>query len=207
MLADDDGPEADMTASWLAQMGWRVFVLDGVRACDGTASGPDRPARPARPTIAWTEPEEARRLLDTGWVALDVGTHRSYVAGHLPGSRWASRTLLVHRADRLIGEGVPAVVTSDDDVLTALAAHELGAGRRQVVGLAGGVAAWQKAGFGVERGVGAALSNPEDRYVRPYEGTDADPDRMQAYLDWEYGLVEQLRRDGTHRFAVLQAER
>jgi hypothetical protein len=21
---------------------------------------------------------------------------------------------------------------------------------------------------------------------------------MQAYLDWEYGLVEQLRRDGSH---------
>ncbi len=26
---------------------------------------------------------------------------------------------------------------------------------------------------------------------------------MQAYLDWEYGLVEQLRRDGTHGFYVI----
>jgi hypothetical protein len=26
---------------------------------------------------------------------------------------------------------------------------------------------------------------------------------MQAYLDWEYGLVEQLRRDGTHHFKVI----
>jgi hypothetical protein len=25
---------------------------------------------------------------------------------------------------------------------------------------------------------------------------------MQAYLDWEYGLVEQLRRDATHGFFV-----
>jgi len=26
---------------------------------------------------------------------------------------------------------------------------------------------------------------------------------MQAYLDWEYGLVAQLERDGTHGFRVL----
>jgi hypothetical protein len=26
---------------------------------------------------------------------------------------------------------------------------------------------------------------------------------MQAYLDWEHGLVAQLDRDGTHGFTVL----
>jgi len=26
---------------------------------------------------------------------------------------------------------------------------------------------------------------------------------MQAYLDWEFGLVEQLRRDATHGFFVI----
>ncbi|RZM21397.1 MAG: thiosulfate sulfurtransferase, partial [Sphingomonas sp.] len=35
VLADDIGPRADMTASWLAQLGWEVFVLDGGFA-DGT---------------------------------------------------------------------------------------------------------------------------------------------------------------------------
>ncbi len=29
LLADDLGPRADMTASWLAQMGWEAYVLDG----------------------------------------------------------------------------------------------------------------------------------------------------------------------------------
>jgi rhodanese-related sulfurtransferase len=43
----------------------------------------------------------------------------------------------------------------------------------------------------------------EHRYRRPYEGTDASPAKMQAYLDWEFGLVEQLRRDGTHGFFVI----
>jgi len=45
--------------------------------------------------------------------------------------------------------------------------------------------------------------DPAHRYRRPYEGTDASLDKMQAYLDWEFGLVEQLRRDGTHGFFVI----
>ncbi len=42
-----------------------------------------------------------------------------------------------------------------------------------------------------------------DRYRRPYEGTDNSAEAMQAYLEWEYGLVDQLARDGTHGFRVL----
>ncbi|HEX7873226.1 MAG TPA: rhodanese-like domain-containing protein [Sphingobium sp.] len=91
VLADDLGPRADMTASWLAQTGWEVFVLD--EAFDGTP--------------------------ETG------------------------------------ADGAPA-----------------------------------------PRG-------PEGRYKRPYEGTDNKQAAMQAYLDWEYGLVDQLARDGTHGFFVI----
>jgi hypothetical protein len=46
-------------------------------------------------------------------------------------------------------------------------------------------------------------SSPIDRYIRPYEGTQVDPEVMQAYLDWEFGLVEQLARDGTHHFQPI----
>jgi rhodanese-related sulfurtransferase len=91
LLTDDRGVRADMTASWLAQMGWETFVLDG---------GYDR--------------------------ALEVGP--------------------------------PLVLPKPD---------------------------------------------PSNRYRRPYEGTDVDAGAMQAYLDWEYGLVEQLRRDATHGFFVI----
>jgi len=41
------------------------------------------------------------------------------------------------------------------------------------------------------------------RYRRPYEGTDVSAGAMQAYLDWEYGLVEQLGRDATGGFFVI----
>ncbi len=91
LLADDLGSRADMTASWLAQMGWEVYVLDG---------GFDGP-------------------LETG------------AAPELP--------------------PVPAA----------------------------------------------------QRYKRPYEGTDNAAAAMQAYLDWEYGLVAQLERDATHGFYVI----
>jgi rhodanese-related sulfurtransferase len=41
------------------------------------------------------------------------------------------------------------------------------------------------------------------RYLRPYEGTDHAAAAMHAYLEWEFGLVDQLARDGTHGFFVI----
>src|SRR5262249_29574825 len=46
-------------------------------------------------------------------------------------------------------------------------------------------------------------TDPSHRRQRSYEGTDAAEKAMQAYLDWEYGLVAQLRRDDTHGFFVI----
>jgi hypothetical protein len=50
---------------------------------------------------------------------------------------------------------------------------------------------------------GPAARGPEGRYKRPYEGTENKAAAMQAYLDWEFGLVAQLQRDGTHGFFVI----
>jgi len=58
---------------------------------------------------------------------------------------------------------------------------------------------------GLERGDPKALSprSRAGRYRRPYEGTDNPESAMRAYLEWEYGLVAQLERDGTHGFFVI----
>ena len=69
--------------------------------------------------------------------------------------------------------------------------------------LAGGNAAWFAAGLPTGSGDTRLASPRTDRYRRPYEGTDASAEAMQAYLDWEFGLVDQLRRDGTQHFEVL----
>ena len=95
---------------------------------------------------------------------------------------------------RLIGEHVEPAAAD----LTRLT-------RLPVAVLAGGNTAWVAEGQPVETG-DAGLASPRiDRYRRPYEGTDAPREAMQAYLDGEYGLVEQLGRDGTHGFQVLAA--
>jgi len=98
VLADHDGVRANMSASWLAQMAWEVWVVDGLTAEDFSAVGAWRPELPARPDHS-------------------------------------------------------------------------GAG-------------------------------PINRYQRPYVGTRAPREAMQAYLDWEDGLIAQLHRDGTHHFEV-----
>jgi hypothetical protein len=72
-----------------------------------------------------------------------------------------------------------------------------------VLALAGGTEGWARSGRPLESGQGEMLSPALDVYRRPYEGTGIDPDVMRAYLDWEYGLVGQLGRDGTHGFWVL----
>ncbi|NTX31774.1 rhodanese-related sulfurtransferase, partial [Burkholderia pyrrocinia] len=69
--------------------------------------------------------------------------------------------------------------------------------------LTGGTAAWIDAGLPLESGETRLASPRVDRYRRPYEGTDNAAAAMQAYLDWEYGLVDQLKRDGTHHFSVI----
>ena len=72
-----------------------------------------------------------------------------------------------------------------------------------MLALDGGTDGWARSGRPLETGPGRLLSPEVDVYRRPYEGTAVDPAAMRAYLDWEYGLVAQLERDGTHHFTVL----
>ncbi|MNR22661.1 hypothetical protein D3C85_1396270 [compost metagenome] len=69
--------------------------------------------------------------------------------------------------------------------------------------LKGGTASWIAAQQPLEEGETSLASPRIDRYRRPYEGTDNPREAMQAYLDWEFGLVDQLARDGTHGFFVI----
>jgi len=100
--------------------------------------------------------------------------------------------------------GIPFVLTSPDGALAHSAAAEFAelTGRTPLV-LAGGTDAWAASGRRLESGLQQPASRTDDVYRRPYEGTDNAAEAMQAYLDWEFGLVEQLRRDATHGFHVI----
>jgi rhodanese-related sulfurtransferase len=201
ILDDDGGGRAAMTASWLAQMGWDVAIAG---AGPAATTGPVRPPAPDAPLAS---PAAAADWLRAGQAAVvDLDTSRRYLAGHIPGAAWALRADL-RRPGLLDRAGRPdrLIVTSSDGYLAAWAAADLstGAAPTRVLALAGGTDGWARSGRPLECGQGEMLSPPLDVYRRPYEGTGIDPAVMRAYLDWEYGLVEQLGRDGTHGFWVL----
>lgn len=98
------------------------------------------------------------------------------------------------------------MLTCGTSQLAAFAAADLRALLPAEVGvfvLDGGTQAWIDAGLPLEQGETRLASQRDDRYRRPYEGTQNAAAAMQAYLDWEFGLVAQLGRDGTHHFHVI----
>ncbi|WP_319942154.1 rhodanese-like domain-containing protein [Rhodopseudomonas infernalis] len=204
VLADDDGVRATLAASWLIQMGWRdVHVLQGPIAGD-LETGPRPPRRPPLPDAAITAitPAELAAELDSA-IVIDLAPSPRHAAGHIPGAWFAVRAQLAEALHRLRPEG-RLVLTSWDGALAHYAAAELLAlTDRLAVLLAGGTQAWEAAGLPLESGIARAAVDVDDVYKRPYEGTDNAAAAMQAYLDWEFGLVEQLARDGTHGFRVL----
>ena len=203
VLADDLGPRADMSASWLAQMGWDVYVLDG--GFEGELeTGAWRAAAPSIPTVETISPEDlAVALGDGAVVVLDLAPSPQHRKGHVPGAWFAIRARLAEAFER-IPEGLPIVLTSPDGRLAALAAAEVEEiSDHSVRVLEGGTEAWATTGRRLDTGLVRAASDPEDVYKRPYEGTDNAAEAMQAYLDWEYGLVDQLARDGSHGFYVI----
>jgi rhodanese-related sulfurtransferase len=139
-------------------------------------------------------------------LVLDLAPSPVYLRGHIAGAWFVSRPRLAEaalawpRARRV-------VVTSPDGLAARYALGDVAAAASveasDAVALEGGTDAWRAAG-------GALVPGPEhlstpitDVYKRPYEGIDNATDAMQAYLDWEYGLVAQLARDGTHGFFVI----
>ncbi|MCE0915782.1 rhodanese-related sulfurtransferase [Pseudomonas sp. NMI760_13] len=204
VLVDDDGVRANMSASWLAQMGWEVAVLDGLSSDDFTQTGAW--VAPV-PVPAQAETISPARLAD--WLSepdtqvLDFTTSANHVRQHIPGAVWALRSQLKEVLASLSGAR-RFVLTCGSSQLARYAAPEVAAlSGKSVFVLEGGNSAWIAEGLPTEQGEQRLGAPRIDRYRRPYEGTDNPREAMQGYLDWEFGLVDQLGRDGTHGFFVI----
>lgn len=143
-----------------------------------------------------------RFLAETGRTTyrFDVRTPEEYSAGHLPGFASVPGGQLVQETDVSMPVRGARVVLAD---LDGVRANMTGSWLAQM-----GWEVWVLEGATrldfSEVGTTPAPSPPSvHRYRRPYEGTDNPSEAMQAYLDWEYGLVAQLQRDGTHGFKVI----
>lgn len=146
---------------------------------------------------------EAKNLMDTGAVVIDVMTPEDYAACHVAGAQNAciyevvflerianfvpdrNTTLIVYDAT---GTGKAAEVARD---------RLLQAGYSRVFVLAGGLLAWNTAGFPVERGVDAALPEraPEDGIYRF--------DIENSRLEW---IGRNLNNRHIGQLAVLEGE-
>ena len=130
----------------------------------------------------------------------DVRDAEEYAAGHLPGFRHYAGGQLVQEIDMAAPvRGARIVLTDDKGVRADMTSSWLAQMGLEVCVLDGGYDG------ALETGAPQILPKPDPahRYRRPYEGTEVAEAAMQAYLEWEYGLVEQLRRDATHGFYVI----
>ena len=148
-------------------------------------------------------PQEARTLAaQTGRTLyrFDVRDTEEYAAGHIAGFRHYAGGQLVQEIDMAAPvRGARILLTDNLGVRADMTASWLAQ------------MGWET--YVLDAGYDGALEigppqvlpkpDPSHRYRRPYEGTDIDTGAMQAYLDWEYGLVEQLRRDASHGFFVI----
>ena len=141
-----------------------------------------------------------------GVLVLDLAPSPVYLRGHIPGAWFVSRPRLPE-APRAWTRARRLVVTSPDGLAARYAvadvAAAVGADPLDVMALGGGTDAWIAAGGALTTGAEHLSTAITDVYKRPYEGTDNAAGAMQAYLEWEYGLVAQLARDGTHGFFVI----
>lgn len=201
VLYDTDGVRARMAASWLVQMGWDAHILEDEPAT--TLDGIQTPPIPSwKLSSSKTVTVDDLRQLSNATV-VDLARTPAYRKGHIPGAWFASGPELARDLTTIEGTG-PVVLTSSDGVIAAAnvdyARETTG---RDVLYLSGGTEAWVAAGNALET-ESRWLSEPIDVYKRPYEGLDVPKENMQAYIDWEHGLVAQLANDGISGFKVVR---
>jgi rhodanese-related sulfurtransferase len=130
----------------------------------------------------------------------DVRDAEEYAAGHIAGFRHYAGGQLVQEIDMAAPvRGARILLTDDKSVRADMTASWLAQMGWETYVLDSGYDGALQAGPPLV----LPKPDPAHRYRRPYEGTNVSPEKMQAYLDWEFGLVEQLRRDGTHGFYVI----
>jgi rhodanese-related sulfurtransferase len=195
VFACDRKARATLIASWYRQMGYReIFAVDGGTTAWVASGGSlervlpeETPAsyQEARAKVRAVMPRELQAAPPAAVIFVD--TSQDFARGHVPGARWVPRGWL----ELWIGDVVPSktttvTVTGVDGVGASVAAATLKElGYQNLSVLDGGMAAWQKAGLPVERGLSGVMTPPTD--VVP-----AGPDRnfadMQNYLRWEEAL-------------------
>jgi len=206
VLVDHAEVRAQMTGSWLRQMGFGdVFVL----AESGTERGWPAPV-PLEADARGEAPIDAaslhRLIARNEATVIDLALSGDYLNGHVPGAWFAIRTRLA-RALQQIRPREMLVLTSEEGLLARLALPEARAlVDVPVRALAGGNAAWLAAGYATSTDPQMA-DEPVDQWRKPYENRSNPGAAMREYLAWETSLLPRIERDGSLHFSCMAASR
>ena len=210
IFACDGRVRASVAASWYRQMGFpNVYAVDGGTTAwrdsgrsltqgqaAEEASGYDEglqdslPAgyREAQQKVESVSAEGLKSRLDRAAMpVIFVGTSQEFSRGHIPGSRWVSRSWLELRVGEVApDQAAPVAVVCDNGLNATLAGATLKTmGYRNVLVLENGMQAWQQAGYEVEEGLSGIMAPPNDVLVMGVERNWAD---AIHYLRWEEEL-------------------
>jgi rhodanese-related sulfurtransferase len=200
VFVDGGEGQAALTACWFRRLGYpRVSVVEGgIAALVAAGCELERGRIRAKP-LQIDETRRRTKQVDvaaasaalqstTAPTVLDVGTSKSYAAGHLPNSAWIPRGWLeAHVREAVARADAPVLVVCQNGIQSTYAAATLASlGYSDVSVLEGGLARWKQAGLPLEKGKPASTAFGSDVVKSPYERTKAD---MESYLAWERQLA------------------
>lgn len=203
LVDNGDGVRSAITASWLIQLGWNEVHTYALQPARDTVQPSAAPSPAAAGTTAASDilPRDLHARLDADTIALfDFSPSPTYRAGHIPGARFALRSRIDARLEEALA-GRDIAIVAADPVLAALAAEDIRAQTgREVFIVKGGTQAWQDAGLPLSGEAEADWHDaPDDVWLSPYFRED----RIRAfdtYIEWETGLIDQIRRDPSVSF-------
>jgi rhodanese-related sulfurtransferase len=199
VFVSNESARAVMAAYWYRQMGYpKIAVLQG--GLSGWVANGGRVEMGARETeplgfesaiqsVRWIDPPTVKQNIENGAAAiLDVGTSVEFEAAHVPGACWISRGWLELKLPEHFADHDQAIILTCSDgrqsVFAAAALKEMGYKNASV--LAGGLRAWQSAGFASVESIDGCLTERNDVVLSPsIRGSKED---MRRYLDWELTL-------------------
>jgi len=202
----DGTARSAVTASWYRQMGFpHVYAVHGGVAAWILASIPLAAGPEVAPPFGLSEARAAAGQLSPGDLSTTMESDQApmvifvdpsddFAAGHIPGSRWISRSWLELEIAAIAPDPTkPLIVTAVRGRAALFAAATLRSlGYERALALEGGVRAWHAAGLPVEQGLAGVMRPPAD--VVP-AGTDRSYADMIHYLTWEEALGGKYQGD------------
>ncbi len=207
VITDDTNARANTAASWLTQMGYpNVYVLKNAAPYFDISS--DQVIANKNVTKQLIDniisiKELSQQYIHNDVLIIDVGSSDTYSKGHIPNSVWVprSRISLIRNLKRKL----KTIVIVSDDLVHAqhtLFEAKLMWPELNVLMLNTVREKWGEKGYPIATGIESALCDIDDIWYKPYEDTNAKIEDMQGYFDWEYGLVEKIKRDGDAHFYI-----